>query len=233
MLPSARKRIRSAIEAERGSCVTITVVWPVVLHGLAEELEDLAAGLRVEVAGRLVGEDDGRLRDQRARDRDALLLAAGELGGPVLPPVLQPDRLDQLLEPRSVGLLAGDRQREDDVLLGGEHRQQVEELEDEADVLAPELRQVAVAERGDLGARRSSRCRRSAGRARRGCASASTCPSPTAPSPSSAGRGRPRATRRAARRRRCRPRRSGGVRSAARRRLRLRSFAPLSVRVTP
>ena len=28
MLPSARKRMRSAIEAERGSCVTITVVWP-------------------------------------------------------------------------------------------------------------------------------------------------------------------------------------------------------------
>jgi putative ABC transport system ATP-binding protein len=30
MCPSARKRIRSAIDAERGSCVTITVVCPVV-----------------------------------------------------------------------------------------------------------------------------------------------------------------------------------------------------------
>jgi hypothetical protein len=51
---------------------------------LAQQLEDLAARLRVEVAGRLVGEDDRRLRHERARDRDALLLAARELGRPVL-----------------------------------------------------------------------------------------------------------------------------------------------------
>ena len=43
----------------------------------------------------------------------------------------------QILEERRVGLLAGDREREKDVLLGRQHRQQVEELEDEADVLAP------------------------------------------------------------------------------------------------
>ncbi len=50
---------------------------------VAQQREDLGARLRVEVAGRLVGEDDGRPRDQRAGDRDALLLATGELGGPV------------------------------------------------------------------------------------------------------------------------------------------------------
>ena len=47
-----------------------------------EPLEDahhLDAGPRVEVAGRLVGEENRRVRDQRARDGDALLLAAGEL----------------------------------------------------------------------------------------------------------------------------------------------------------
>src|SRR5581483_2915377 len=113
-----------------------------ILYRLAEELEDLAAGPRVEVPGGLVGEDDGRLRDQRARDRDALLLAAGELGGTVRAAVREADRLDQLVEPVVVDLLAGDRQRERDVLLGGQHRQQVEELEDEPDVLSPELGQV-------------------------------------------------------------------------------------------
>jgi hypothetical protein len=47
---------------------------------------------RVEVAGGLVGEDTtaGR-RDQRAGDRDPLLLAAGELGGSVREPVAEPD----------------------------------------------------------------------------------------------------------------------------------------------
>ena len=59
---------------------------------MAEQLEDLAARLRVEVAGRLVGEDHRRARDERSRDRDPLLLAARELGGPVVKPVAQPDR---------------------------------------------------------------------------------------------------------------------------------------------
>ena len=47
--------------------------------------------VRVEVAGRLVGEHHGRARDERAGDRDALLLAAGELGRAVLAPVAEAD----------------------------------------------------------------------------------------------------------------------------------------------
>ena len=42
------------------------------------------AGLGVEVAGRLVGHDHRRLADQRARDRDPLLLAARQLGRQVV-----------------------------------------------------------------------------------------------------------------------------------------------------
>ncbi len=51
----------------------------VAVGRVPHELEDLAARLRVEVPGRLVGEEDRRPRDERARDRDALLLAAREL----------------------------------------------------------------------------------------------------------------------------------------------------------
>ena len=40
--------------------------------------------LGVEVAGRLVGQQQRRVVDERARDRDALLLAAGELVGEVV-----------------------------------------------------------------------------------------------------------------------------------------------------
>jgi len=43
---------------------------------VAQQGEDLAAGARVQVAGRLVGEHHARTRDERAGDGDALLLAA-------------------------------------------------------------------------------------------------------------------------------------------------------------
>ena len=45
---------------------------------LEDEIDDAGAGRRVEVAGRLVGEEQLRAHDERARERDALLLAAGE-----------------------------------------------------------------------------------------------------------------------------------------------------------
>src|SRR2546425_4715296 len=45
-----------------------------------EDGEDRPTGLRIEVAGGFVREDETRLRDQCAGDRHALLLAAGQLG---------------------------------------------------------------------------------------------------------------------------------------------------------
>ncbi len=52
--------------------------------GLADELqellEDALGGLGVEIAGRLVGEQDQRGVGDGAGDGDALLLAAGQLG---------------------------------------------------------------------------------------------------------------------------------------------------------
>ena len=46
---------------------------------IEQQLADARAGGRIEVAGGLVGKQHGGLRDERARDRDALLLAAREL----------------------------------------------------------------------------------------------------------------------------------------------------------
>ena len=50
---------------------------------LGEEFHDLAPVVRVKIAGRLVGEDDGGPGDERAGYGDALLLSAGELLGKV------------------------------------------------------------------------------------------------------------------------------------------------------
>ena len=50
---------------------------------VAQQVEHLAAGCRVEVAGRLVGEHHRGATDERACDGDALLLPARELRRPV------------------------------------------------------------------------------------------------------------------------------------------------------
>ncbi len=46
---------------------------------LFQQVEDLAAGGAVEIAGRLVGDQQVGVGDDRPGDGDALLLAAGEL----------------------------------------------------------------------------------------------------------------------------------------------------------
>ena len=61
----------------------------VVVDAAPQQLEHLRAGAGVEVAGRLVGEDDPRPADQRPGHRDPLLLAAAELVGLVLEPVAE------------------------------------------------------------------------------------------------------------------------------------------------
>ena len=48
---------------------------------LKQEVEDLGAGVGVQVAGRLIGQQQDGVVDQGVGDRDALLLPAGELVG--------------------------------------------------------------------------------------------------------------------------------------------------------
>ena len=62
---------------------------------LPEEGEDLLAGLGVEVAGGLVGDQERAAVDQRPGDRDPLLLAAREPRRLVVEPVAQADPLEQ------------------------------------------------------------------------------------------------------------------------------------------
>jgi hypothetical protein len=51
---------------------------------VAYEGQDLGAGMGVQVAGGLIGEEDGRGKGEGAGDGDALALAAGELVGEVI-----------------------------------------------------------------------------------------------------------------------------------------------------
>ena len=81
------------------SCVTTTIVMPHAVE-LLQQRHDLEARRRIERAGRLVGEDQLRVVDQRARDGDALLLAAGELRGVMVRARAEADLL-QLLAARA------------------------------------------------------------------------------------------------------------------------------------
>ena len=117
---------------------------------VAQQAEDLAAGGGVEVARRLVGEHDAGPGHERPGHGDALLLAAGELRGLVREALAQADAGDDLVEPALVGLAAGEAGRQHDVLGRREHREQVEELEDEPDVVAAQLRERVVVEPADV-----------------------------------------------------------------------------------
>ena len=63
---------------------------------LEHQVHDRPAGRLVEIAGRLVGDQQRGIGRKRAGERDALLLAAGKLGGIVAEPVGEPDLLEFL-----------------------------------------------------------------------------------------------------------------------------------------
>src|ERR1700680_3674030 len=110
----------------------------VLVHAY-QQLNDHVGHLGVEVAGRLIGPYHRPLVDQRARHGDALLLATGELVGAVVGAVRQAQRLQHLQRAPARVARADVLEQEWHlhVLDRGEHRQQVEGLEDKAHVLAP------------------------------------------------------------------------------------------------
>ena len=108
--PSRRWIWRRACAAMSCSWVTRTIVCPDDQQ-LLEQLHDLLAGRRVEVAGRLVGEEDAGIVDERPGDRHALALAARQLVGPVIHAVAQPDALERAGRLRAAGLRRRGRRR--------------------------------------------------------------------------------------------------------------------------
>ena len=97
--PSTRRTSRSARAPTSGSWVISTMVRPAALSS-SKTLQHVVGGVAVQVAGRLVGEQQGGLGDQRPGHRDALLLAAGELVGLVLGAVGEADRVQRRQGPR-------------------------------------------------------------------------------------------------------------------------------------
>ena len=125
----------------------MTSVRPPSSTVVAQQREHLAAGAQVQRAGRLVGEHDLGLADQRPGDRHPLLLAAGELRGAVAGAVAEADRGQRLARPRRAEPPAREPRRQRDVLRGGQRAEQVEGLKDEPEPLAAQPRQRPLAQR--------------------------------------------------------------------------------------
>ena len=109
------------------------------------EVENFRTGFGVEVAGWFIGENDLWLRSECAGHSNTLLLATRQLAGPVLQAAFELDGSDDLVNPGSVAGLAAQHHGKFDVLLGGEGRDEVEGLKDEANVGATKLGQFLVA----------------------------------------------------------------------------------------
>ena len=88
--PSRRKTTRSAQEASCASWVTTTPATP-PWQRLADQPHHRLAVDRVQRAGRLVGQQQAPLADDRAGDRHPLPLAAGQLVGEPVGPLGQPE----------------------------------------------------------------------------------------------------------------------------------------------
>ena len=114
---------------------------------LGQQLQDRRGGLRVEGAGGLVAQQDLWLGRQGTGDADALLLAPGQLRRVLLGVVRQADAVEQFGDALVDGLarqVAGQGQRQRHVVGDGLGRQQVEVLEDHADLLAETAQAVGV-----------------------------------------------------------------------------------------
>jgi hypothetical protein len=117
---------------------------------IANERQDVFSGSAVEVARRFVGQQDRRVHRQRARDRHALPLTAGQFFRQMHETIAELHERQQL--PRALVDLAArppaQVKREADVFQARQRRQQVEELENEPDLVASHLRQLVVVQAG-------------------------------------------------------------------------------------
>jgi hypothetical protein len=117
-----------------------------------KKFEDVFGALGVEVAGRFVGEDEVGVGDDGAGDGDALFLAAGELAGEVVHAVFEANEFEGG-GGVFFALLAGEGgelEGEFDVFEGGENGDEVEGLEDEAEVVISPAGEFAFGHGGGL-----------------------------------------------------------------------------------
>ncbi len=121
---------------------------------VGNDVHDVPGELGIEVPRRLVGQQERWVRDQRSGDRDPLLLTPGERARPVLQPVSQTQALERAPDagPRLAPRSSHDLERDRHVLVDRAVLQELEVLEDHAD-LAAQTRDLGPADAADVAAR--------------------------------------------------------------------------------
>ena len=149
--PSRIWIVRSARVGDVGSWVISTIVRPVACSSL-EQAEHVGGRRRVEVAGRLVGEDHRRLGHQRPGDGDPLLLATRQLARRWSARSARPtcSSAASARSRRSAGSHAGVHQRQLDVAPRRQVGEQVELLEHEADEAVADVGELVLVEGCDV-----------------------------------------------------------------------------------
>ena len=126
-----------------------------------QQVDDAVAGGGIEIAGRLVGEDQAGVRGDGAGDGDALLFAAGKLGGIMRDAVAKADGFE--LRVGTGARIGHSRQlhRRRDIFQRGHRWQQMEGLKDNSDASPAGAGKSVFVHRGEIFAsnRQSARCR--------------------------------------------------------------------------
>ena len=107
-----------------------------LLVGLLDQVEDLTAGLYVQISRGFVGEQDFGIIGKRPCDGRTLPLAAGEFAGAVVETMLEPESFKEVVGscPGFLGAdSSGDKAWEHGILKYRQLWQQVVELKDKAD----------------------------------------------------------------------------------------------------
>jgi len=114
-----------------------------------QQLDDLLPRGLVEIAGWFVGDNDGGIWRDRARQRDALLFAARKLHRIVVQPIGEPHRLEQRPRARLAIAFAVQFIRQQDILKSRQRRNQLIRLKDEPNRFSPHLRQLILRQIAD------------------------------------------------------------------------------------
>ena len=126
---------------------------PFTLVQIVQNVNHLAAGAGVQVAGRFVSQHNGRVVDQGAGNGNALLLPTRQFGGLVVQPIPQPYQFQQPLRPPLPfgSIHAGKNQGELDVLDGGHSGNQVKALENKANFVLAKFGKLVFIKLADVG----------------------------------------------------------------------------------
>ena len=122
-----------------------------------QEIDNMLPGHIVEIAGRLVGDEDSRMWRQRARKGDALLFSAGELRRIVASPVREPNSAKLLFCAIEGVRNTGELERDGDIFKRRHRGNQVERLKDDAHMPTAETREPILIKPADIFSRDNDR----------------------------------------------------------------------------